>query len=178
MTMTMPFPCAFRPYNETDTGLVVHSWLESYHDGAPWLRKARFGRYKGPMRRAIHRVLTRSTVVVACDPEDQTHVLGWVAAELVGRIAVMHYAYVRQARREKGLARELARRALEQLGAERWGEYTCDTFVGVQVANRRGVDFAPFALWETPAVERATSLATGIDAIAAALVAKTGERIP
>lgn len=148
MTAALPFDAAFREAGEGDIGFVVHSWLESMHDGCTWLGKCRFGRYKPAMRRTIHRALARSTVLVACMPDDPSHLVGFVVAERVGHVAVCHYVYVRQTRRKVGLARELARQALERLGLERWGEYTCDTRVGVQQANKRGVDFAPFTLWE------------------------------
>lgn len=146
--MSLPFECAFRDAGEDDIGFVVHSWLESMHDGCTWLRKARFGRYKGPMRRIIHRTLARSVVLVACDPADPRHLVGFVVAERVGELATCHYVYVRQTRRKVGLARELGRQALERLSCERWAEYTCDTIVGMALAQRVGAEFAPFSLWE------------------------------
>jgi hypothetical protein len=140
-----PFPVLFRPAEPGDLGYIVHSWLESFHAGNPQMRLVRMGRFKNPMRRAIHTLLATSTVVMACDPEQPSHLYGFIAAEMVGVSPVVHYCYVSQLRRSVGLARGLAAEALRSMGGSAWSEFTHLTYVGGKIAERQGIEFNPFA---------------------------------
>lgn len=45
----------------------------------------------------------RAKFIVACDPENPSHLLGWICTEG----SVIHYVYVKSAYREQGLARTM-----------------------------------------------------------------------
>jgi hypothetical protein len=149
--MTPPFPVSIRPAEATDLGFIVGGWLESYHAGNAPMRAVRFGRYKPPMRRLIHDILGRSTVLVACDPEAPDHLEGFVVGAMAGSVPVLHYVYVKQTRRKYGLAQMLSAAALEKLGVERWWEHSHTTYVGTRIADAKGIAFNPFLAYpETP----------------------------
>jgi GNAT superfamily N-acetyltransferase len=145
-------PLAIRDYADPgDTGFVVTSWLESFHDGSKVARRVRFGDYRDPQRRIIHRLLRRSLTLVACDPEQREHLLGFVVGERAGTRLVLHYVYVRQTRRQHGCARMLLDELARRLGT-RGITYTHETFVGERIIGRHikaGLDarWNPFLVW-------------------------------
>lgn len=149
----VPFAVAFREaIPKDDTGFVAHSWVESFHKGSLDMKLVRFGRYRGPMFRRIATILNRSLVLVAFEPSEPSHLLGWVAAEKDGELAVIHYVYVLHTRRDVGLASALIREAFERLRvkSETW-LYTHPTYIGARLANRvgHGGEYNPCFLWET-----------------------------
>lgn len=104
-------PHRIRAPDGDDASFLLHSWLTSYLD---WIRgdlqggsaeaerllkAAYFGEYKP----RFVELLKRSTVLVACAPDDAWQILGWLAHEG----ATMHYCYVKRPFRRQGLAREL-----------------------------------------------------------------------
>ncbi len=106
------------------------------------------------MRRIIHRILQRSQVFVACDPEDDSFCYGFISAECVGTstpqgwAALLHYVYVTQTRRREGLAERLSQHALAKLGTIGWTQCTHLTRVAQGPAQRRRIDFNPFPVFE------------------------------
>ena len=117
-----PYPFAIRPSCEGDLGFLLSSWSESWHRGSPDMRAVRFAIYKLPMRRRVLALLERSTVLVACVPDDADHILGWACVEKRAGAGVVHYAYTVQGRREHGLAATLLREAFARLdvSTEHW----------------------------------------------------------
>lgn len=146
------YPHSVRQSNGGDIGFIVSSWTESWHKNSPEMRHVRFGVYRNAMRRRVVGFLERCTTLVACVPEDSSHILGWVCAERRNGVGVVHYVYVAQARREQGLAALLVRSALERIEAplEGW-VYTHPTYLGARIANRRGHsgNYNPCVAWET-----------------------------
>lgn len=129
-----------RPANEGDLGFIVHSWTESWHKNSPEMRQVRFGVFRNAMRRRAVGFATRCVTLVACDPDDHSHVLGWACVEMRGGIGVVHYVYVREMRRERGLASTLVRSALERAGCAAGAPwvFTHATYIGARVAGRKG----------------------------------------
>lgn len=102
----------YRGPRQGDVAYISKAWKESLRsemmfeygnlDPMPFYKE---------MDRRVPRLLSRSTVVVACNPADEDHILGWIAAE--GQ--VVHYVFVRRAWRSKGLAQRL----LDEAGVSR-----------------------------------------------------------
>ena len=97
--MSLPWPCLIRAAEPSDTGLVAHSWVESYYRGSRDVRGVRVGHYRVPMFRRVERILAAASTLVACDPDDRDHLLGWVCWSG----PTLHYAYTTQLRRSCGL---------------------------------------------------------------------------
>lgn len=147
---TPPYPYALRPSCDGDLGFLISSWSESWHRGSPDMRLVRFAAYKNPMRRRVLMLVERSTVVVACDPEDNSHILGWACVEKRAGAAVVHYVYTVQTRREHGLAATMLRHASGLLGCSGGWSYSHATYVGQRAANRQGHDcrgYDPCSAW-------------------------------
>lgn len=154
--VTPPYPHALRPSCVDDLGFIISSWRDSWHRGCPDLRMVRFATYKEPMRRRILALVERSSVVVACDPGDNSHILGWACVEKRAGSAVVHYVYTVQTRREHGLAATMLRHAAAELGCTgTWG-YSHATYNGQRFANRQGHDctgYDPCSAWIEPSRE-------------------------
>jgi hypothetical protein len=89
----------------SDMPFILSSWLRSY-------RRARAVSDVGPIYYAgqeavIRRLVSRSMVALACNPEDPSTVLGYVVFERVRSGGLVHYVYVKELVRRCGLAERL-----------------------------------------------------------------------
>lgn len=97
-------PFKIRTLRPSDRALVIDSWKKSY-EGSPAVRGCDREHYRTEMNRSINRLLDKATVRLACDPNDEDTVVGWVA--FTGR--ELHWGYVKEAfRTECKLADMLA----------------------------------------------------------------------
>jgi len=92
----------------SDIPFITNSWLKSY-------RKAQFTAgvtntvYYKRHHDVIREVIKSSSLVVLCNPEDKTHILGWACVERLDGdpTCYLHYVYVKHLMRGKGLATKL-----------------------------------------------------------------------
>jgi GNAT superfamily N-acetyltransferase len=99
-----------------DEGLVLASWARQIRKLPPF-RQVSGEEFKAHTLR-LERLLQRCPPVIACEPKHPEQVFGWVCAELQGDDRVLHFVYVRNTWRRKGIARYL----LELSFAGRMGE--------------------------------------------------------
>lgn len=95
-----------RPANESDAAFIFDSWLRSYRKGgrSPRVESAVFW---DEHRRLLGKLLSRSTVLVACSGEDPAQLFGWLAFERLGAVCVVHYCYTQRVFRRLGVAKKL-----------------------------------------------------------------------
>jgi hypothetical protein len=96
-------PRIVRPYGAADEAFVFHSWLVSLWETSTmlhWLEKKRVLRH---WHSQLERLVSRQSVRIACSPERESLILGWVCSE--GEM--LHYAYVKELYREQGVCRDL-----------------------------------------------------------------------
>lgn len=119
---------------------VYKSWLESYHSNGVDLRGARFSTYSASMTARMQRLVQRSTVYVAVEPDDHDHLLAFAIVE-AATIPIVHFAYVKGSRRERGLAARLLEHAFVRVaGVARPSEwhFSHATHHGRRAATREG----------------------------------------
>ena len=102
----MTLPVAIRPADSGDVGLIYSSWLKSYWDARPPAlrgvpREVFFSDHGH--HGVITRLLPRSSVLVACEPEDPSEIYGWLCASP----RALHYVYVKELWRRKHVATRL-----------------------------------------------------------------------
>lgn len=95
-----------RAFREADIPLVMDSWMETYRS-APDVRLVPNEVYFPTQRRVIRALMARCRLAVACDPNDEDQVYGWVAWEERERDVVIHYTYTKGIFRRMGVARRL-----------------------------------------------------------------------
>jgi GNAT superfamily N-acetyltransferase len=98
-----------------DEGFIFHSWLKSYR-GSAAAQNITNPRYFAGQHALITRLLGRSKILVAANPEDPSQICGWIVYEPKAPIPVLHYVYVKHPFRRNGIARELI------------AQMECDTF--------------------------------------------------
>ena len=154
----IPVPVEYRQLDRSLDAFVYSSWLKSFHDGSPAMRRLPISRYKEAQARVIGSLIELGRVVVALDPEfeegERRRIYGWACASDDDGVGVLHYAYVFQTRRRVGLGRELVRMAGAACGRAP-EQYSHSTITGGRFAGRlrapsnARLEYNPFAIVRT-----------------------------
>lgn len=95
-----------REATEKDVPFIFSAWLKSFRNN-PWVKTAPNPVYYKYQHELIERLLSRSSVVVACSEEDSDQILGFMVFEERGGCNVVHYVYVKQPYRKLQIASQL-----------------------------------------------------------------------
>lgn len=110
-----------RPYTKDDINFICSSWGTSYYKGSQshkFISPEEFHFFHRPLRDRFF-LRPSATVVICSNTEDPTHILGWIALEKdwttehIQR-TILHYIYVKDALRAKGIATELLTKTIPQ----------------------------------------------------------------
>lgn len=100
-----------RPGRASDHSFVVESWVMSYRHQS---RAKDAGRsYLRGHKRLVRGLLERTPLRVACLAEDDDVIVGW-ACLVEGDMPLVHYGFVKEAFRGKGIARALFANVLDK----------------------------------------------------------------
>ena len=131
-----------RPAREGDLPLIFDSWLKTARTSDP-CRAIPGGVFQPMHHRLVERLLSYSTVLVACQPGDEDEVFGWICCETPG---VLHCVYVKHMFQGYGIGARLVAEA--QLA----GPLQCSHFTKAlrRWATRTGLecDYNPYLLYE------------------------------
>lgn len=97
---------AIRLARDSDEALIRDSWRRSY--SMPWSDFAlspNLDVYMNAQSMAMDLALASCVVRVACAPDDEDQIIGWIAFH--ARLPVCHYVYVKDFARGRGIARAL-----------------------------------------------------------------------
>lgn len=96
-----------RPMEKDDVRLVLDSWLKSYRI-SPWAGCVPNHLYYDVHHECIEQLLARGAeVLVAAAKHDKTRILGWICTERTRDLNVIHFIYVKDPFRQRGLASHL-----------------------------------------------------------------------
>jgi GNAT superfamily N-acetyltransferase len=111
----MPFTLAFRPIEGADFNFILNAWMMSYRDSK---RDHKNSDYFPGQQNLIAEISQRRNLIVGCDAETPEWIAGFICGIMLedGRL-LLDYIYVKQAYRERGIARGL-------LSAMGWDENT------------------------------------------------------
>ncbi len=139
----MNIAVTLRAFAPTDAGLVFSSWLRSYWDARPLplreVPRELFFADRGH-HGVVTRLIGRGAVVVACS-DDPDEIYGWMCID--GR--ALHYVYVKELWRSKGVARALMASLPEALDVS----HLTRAFIEGP-GKRRRVTYNPYTLLECP----------------------------
>lgn len=106
-----PKEYTFRPYKESDLNFIMSSWGHSYYKGYPYqymLAPKDFHLFHRSLRENIAKRPTVATIICSAiiDPD---LIIGWVMVEKPENFPglIMHYLYVKEAFKGRGIAGEL-----------------------------------------------------------------------
>lgn len=97
---TERFDYLIREETPDDNAFILSSWKQSYRATYPDLHS---GPFFSSLEQQLRKIRKRSKILVACDPERPEFIVGYVVYEP----EAVHYIYVKEIRRENGVAREL-----------------------------------------------------------------------
>lgn len=111
----IPFTLAFRPIEADDFNFILNAWMMSYRDSR---RDHNNGDYFYGQQNLIAEISKRRDLIVGCDAETPTWIAGFICGKMLqNEKLLLDYIYVKQAYRERGIARGL-------LSAIGWGHNT------------------------------------------------------
>lgn len=96
-----------RPAAVDDVAFIASTWKQNFWRESHWGRRIRWAVFAPSHAVIIQRLLERSLVLVACDPEREEEILGYLVFELVPIAGAVHFAYVKPAFRHAGVLRSL-----------------------------------------------------------------------
>lgn len=91
---------------ETDIDFLFNSWLKSYrhsNECNAMNNEVFFKRFG----KIITKILGDSTIIVACNPDDQDQIYGYLAYKTLDDVFVLHYIYVKYPYRKLGIAKKM-----------------------------------------------------------------------
>ena len=95
-----------RGIEEGDLNFIFNSWLKSYRK-SDFAKKVPSDVYYYHHKGVIDRLLSHSSILVACNPDNPAQVFGYIVASHEPILAV-HYVYVKYNYRKLGLGKALA----------------------------------------------------------------------
>lgn len=101
-----PVPVMVRKAVPTDIPFLFNSWLKSYRDSR-FASSITTTIYYTEHHKVVERLLKTCDVFVACNPQDQLELYGYICAEKVDGILVIHYVYTKHTYRRLGIGKAL-----------------------------------------------------------------------
>lgn len=96
-----------RGFETEDLNFIYSSWLKSHRD-SQFAKNVPSDLYYHYQKDLIDRILERSQVLVAVNPDLPSQIFGWSVGEQRGNIHILHYVYVKYPYRKLGIAKALA----------------------------------------------------------------------
>lgn len=109
----MHIPFILRSMTENDKSFIYNSFLKSYHDHYPAKFVPDILYYK-PQSDIIDYLLTTSTCLIACFPEDPSEIAGYLLYQEVSDALVLHYIYVKNLHRWKYMATDMINQIIDK----------------------------------------------------------------
>ncbi len=103
---------------DQDGSFIIDSWVREAREHYPFshMDKALF--YK-EYKETVKTLISKSLIVIACNPEDQDQIYGYLSFEKVEDIPIIHFIYVKLTFRENGIAKLLLDSVFENFGKEK-----------------------------------------------------------
>lgn len=135
-------PFKIRDPKGDDLAFVLNSWLKSARSVGP-AKLMTNETYYGGFRDECVRKLDDGYVLVACNPEDEDQIYGWIAASN----GVIHYLYVKLPFRNYGIGKALVRECVPQFTMESTSVSTAGAHHSVW-ARKYNLQYDPYS-WQT-----------------------------
>lgn len=119
-----------RPGVAKDESFISNSWLKSFR-GSPINKDIPARVYYYFQHKVLEKLVNRSEVIVACNSDNSDEIFGYICAEVLDEVNVIHYIYVKEAYRGYGIANQLVDKVMRMFG-ERPVCYTHKTSIFAQ----------------------------------------------
>lgn len=97
-----------RKLNADDIAYITSTWMNSYRANNEFPRDMKHRIFSSEHNRIINSILIKANTLVACDPEDEGHIFGYVVtSEKDLGLDIVHYLYVKAPFQRKGIGKDL-----------------------------------------------------------------------
>ncbi len=134
---------ALRTELPDDRSFIFSSWLKSFRH-SPFAKPMTNTVYFEAHHAVIDDLINRSQLVIACNPEDQTQIYGYIVAEVINGIFTVHYTYVKHTYRKLGIA-NLLLSAFDR-DPSLLACYTHHTYFAERIANSKNLLYHPYLI--------------------------------
>lgn len=100
-------PVKIRPPTDQDIPFIFNSWLKSFRETGFLCNPVSNTIYFDSHHKLIQKILKRATVFIACDERYPDQIFGYIVAEKIDGVFVLHYVYVKHNFRKSGIAKTL-----------------------------------------------------------------------
>lgn len=138
-------PHRIRSIRESDYGFVVYNWSESLHSECPIHSNISWAAMKRTILPQLRASLEHDMALVACDPNDDDRLLGFIVTRPTSEGHVLLYGWVRNRLRGHGVGLGLLLEAEARRGPIRY----------YAVRTKEGRKWAKWRSWEMLAPTRA-----------------------
>ena len=111
----MEMPVEIRTGVAEDVPLILNSWMKAHRESDE-CKFLDYTLYHKMFRPILVNILSRSSVIVAHNPEDVNHIYGYAVVEYVDTDTVLHYCYSKYTFRRFGVCRQLLEFAIPTVG--------------------------------------------------------------
>ena len=96
----------FRPIKDSDKSFIYSSWLKSYRESdlAKHMVNSIYYDYHA---KVIEAAMASSTIIIACNDQDEDQLYGYIVFQQIDDVALVHYTYVKFPYRKFGIGRQL-----------------------------------------------------------------------
>ena len=134
-------PIKVRPAVEGDVPFIFSSWLKSYR-ASLFAKQVSNTVFFSEHHKVIEGILKTSTTLVLCSADDVTNIYGYICAEKIDGIFVLHYAYIKHPYRTLGLAKFLLNQFNHETGSAAMASHM--TRIGADLAPKYGFVYSPY----------------------------------
>lgn len=96
-----------RAYKECDKDFILASWLHSYKHSSDFAKRIKHNVFYHWHNLIANNLLSRGQVSIACLPDEEDAILGYIVSELQQDQRIVHYLLVKEEWRKLGIARAL-----------------------------------------------------------------------
>ena len=130
-----------RPALEADVPFIFSTWLRSYRD-SNFANNISTTVYYAEHHKVVEKLLKSSEVFIACADDDISELYGYICAQKVDGILVVHYAYVKHSFRHLGIGAQLL--AVLEYDPTKASIYTHMTKTARSLATKYGFIHSPY----------------------------------
>lgn len=106
-------PVVYRQATAADQAFIYNSWLKSFRSMSSWAKAIPAAIYFGNHKLVVAKLLEDSGVLIAANPDDPEQIFGYAVYQpTAGRVAVLHWLYVKHPYRRLGIGTEIYRTVL------------------------------------------------------------------
>jgi len=134
---------AMRDATDSDIAFIFSSWLKSFRNGL-MNKMVDNSIYFAEHHKVVERILARAKLTLAVNPEAPEDIYGYICHEKIDNIFCLHYVYVKQPFRRRGVMKALMNTAEHDFKTA--GVYSHSNYTTPIIMEKRRLYYHPYIL--------------------------------